>query len=45
MVGTGPEVISRLLRRLADAGRLSFQGRHVTLHADSDRQDGPFLHS
>ncbi|MBI3445222.1 MAG: Crp/Fnr family transcriptional regulator [Magnetospirillum sp.] len=32
MVGTGPEVISRLLRRLADAGRLSFQGRHVTLH-------------
>ena len=32
MVGTGPEVISRLLRRLADGGRLSFHGRHVTLH-------------
>ncbi|CAA7615698.1 cAMP-binding protein [Candidatus Terasakiella magnetica] len=32
MVGTGPEVISRLLRRLADSGRLSFHGRHVTLH-------------
>lgn len=33
MVGTGPEVISRLLRRLSDAGRLSFSGRHVVLHA------------
>jgi CRP-like cAMP-binding protein len=33
MVGTGPEVISRLLRRLADSGRLSFQGRRVTIHA------------
>ena len=32
MVGTGPEVISRLLRRLSDAGRLSFHGRKVTLH-------------
>ena len=32
MVGTGPEVISRLLRRLANAGRLSFHGRRVTLH-------------
>ncbi|ARJ65733.1 protein kinase [Magnetospirillum sp. ME-1] len=37
MVGTGPEVISRLLRRLADAGRLSFHGRHVTLHAEPSR--------
>jgi CRP/FNR family transcriptional regulator len=35
MVGTGPEVISRLLRRLAVAGRLSFRGRQVTLHAGS----------
>ena len=33
MVGTGPEVISRLLRRLSNAGRLSFHGRNVTLHA------------
>ena len=33
MVGTGPEVISRLLRRLSDAGRLSFSGRNVILHA------------
>ena len=33
MVGTGPEVISRLLRRLSNAGRLSFSGRKVTLHA------------
>jgi CRP/FNR family transcriptional regulator len=32
MVGTGPEVISRLLRRLSNAGRLSFRGRNVTLH-------------
>ncbi|MDO8607181.1 MAG: Crp/Fnr family transcriptional regulator [Phaeospirillum sp.] len=32
MVGTGPEVISRLLRRLSDAGRISFRGRKVTLH-------------
>lgn len=32
MVGTGPEVISRLLRRLSNAGRLSFRGRKVTLH-------------
>lgn len=32
MVGTGPEVISRLLRRLSNAGRISFQGRKVTLH-------------
>ncbi len=45
MVGTGPEVISRLLRRLADAGRLSFHGRHVTLHAESDRHGGPFSYS
>ncbi|CAA7627912.1 cAMP-binding protein [Candidatus Terasakiella magnetica] len=33
MVGTGPEVISRQLRRLASAGRLSFKQRHVVLHA------------
>lgn len=32
MAGTGPEVISRLLRRLSDAGRLSFHGRHVTIY-------------
>lgn len=32
MVGTGPEVISRLLRRLSNAGRISFRGRQVTLH-------------
>jgi len=32
MVGTGPEVISRLLRRLAHTGRLSFRRRTVTLH-------------
>lgn len=31
MVGTSPEVMSRLLRRLAEAGRLSFCGRAVTL--------------
>lgn len=31
MVGTGPEVISRVLRRLSDAGRLTFRGRNVTL--------------
>lgn len=39
MVGTGPEVISRLLRRLAEAGRLSFHGRHVTLHTTGHRQN------
>lgn len=37
MVGTGPEVISRLLRRLADTGRLSFRGRTVTLHRTATR--------
>ncbi|WP_231849023.1 Crp/Fnr family transcriptional regulator [Paramagnetospirillum magneticum] len=42
MVGTGPEVISRLLRRLADAGHLSFQGRHVTLHAQGSRPAAPY---
>jgi CRP-like cAMP-binding protein len=41
MVGTGPEVISRLLRRLAEAGRLSFHGRHVTLHGSSPRHGAP----
>ncbi|KIM00215.1 transcriptional regulator Crp/Fnr family [Paramagnetospirillum magnetotacticum MS-1] len=41
MVGTGPEVISRLLRRLAGSGRLSFRGRHVTLHAANSRQGTP----
>lgn len=42
MVGTGPEVISRLLRRLADAGHLSFHGRHVTLHAQGARPAAPY---
>ncbi|EME68264.1 cAMP-binding protein [Paramagnetospirillum caucaseum] len=42
MVGTGPEVISRLLRRLAHSGRLSFHGRHVTLHAAPPRHGTPF---
>ena len=32
MVGSGPEVISRLLRRLVKSGRISFTKRHVTLH-------------
>jgi CRP-like cAMP-binding protein len=43
MVGTGPEVISRLLRRLADAGHISFHGRHVTLHTVSRRHAPPSL--
>lgn len=40
MVGTGPEVISRLLRRLTEAGRLSFSGRHVVLHDADARRAG-----
>lgn len=31
MLGTGPEVLSRTLRRLADERRLAFNGRYVTL--------------
>jgi CRP-like cAMP-binding protein len=31
MVGTSPEVISRTLRKLAEAGELTFKGRHVDL--------------
>lgn len=31
MAGTSPEVMSRLLRRLSEAGRLRFSGRNVTL--------------
>lgn len=31
MVGTSPEVLSRTLRKLSDAGRLNFSGRQVTL--------------
>ncbi|MBC7908843.1 MAG: Crp/Fnr family transcriptional regulator [Rhodospirillaceae bacterium] len=31
MVGTSPEVLSRTLRKLAETGRLSFNGRRVTL--------------
>lgn len=34
VVGTRSEVISRLLRRLSDEGRLSFRGRKVTLLAE-----------
>jgi CRP-like cAMP-binding protein len=38
MVGTGPEVMSRTLRKLAEAGRLSFRGRRVDLSL-GDRLD------
>ena len=38
MVGTGPEVMSRTLRKLADAGRLDFKGRRVDLSL-GDRLD------
>ncbi|MGE5476502.1 MAG: Crp/Fnr family transcriptional regulator [Bacteroidales bacterium] len=31
MVGTSPEVLSRTLRRMADDGRLAFNGRYITL--------------
>lgn len=34
MVGTSPEVLSRTLRRMADEGRLAFNGRYVTLAAE-----------
>lgn len=34
MVGTSPEVLSRTLRRLAEAGRLAFTGRRITLAAE-----------
>lgn len=42
MVGTSPEVLSRTLRRLAEEGRLAFNGRYVTLAAEhrDDRQVG-----
>ncbi|HSV28356.1 MAG TPA: Crp/Fnr family transcriptional regulator, partial [Candidatus Omnitrophota bacterium] len=33
MVGTSPEVMSRLLRKMTDAGRLTVEGRTVTLSA------------
>lgn len=38
MIGTSPEVISRLLRRLSAAGRLTFHGRKVTLHPTAKLQ-------
>ncbi|RAU20602.1 Crp/Fnr family transcriptional regulator [Paramagnetospirillum kuznetsovii] len=41
MVGTGPEVISRLLRRLSKAGHISFQGRKVTLHPAATKRTTP----
>lgn len=42
MVGTSPEVLSRTLRRLAEDGRLAFNGRYVTLAAErrEDRRVG-----
>lgn len=42
MVGTSPEVMSRMLRKLSDHGRLVVRGRQVTLPAArrSDREAG-----
>ncbi|MBI5163227.1 MAG: Crp/Fnr family transcriptional regulator [Magnetospirillum sp.] len=40
MVGTGPEVLSRVLRKLVCAGRLSYRRRRVTLHRTAARDAG-----
>lgn len=42
MVGTSPEVLSRNLRRMAEEGRLAFNGRYITLAAEraDDRRVG-----
>lgn len=48
MVGTSPEVLSRTLRKLTEAGHLAFAGRRVTLFAPlplADRVDDAPSHA
>lgn len=40
MIGTSPEVLSRLLRRLGELRRITVEGRKVTIH-ERDAEDGP----
>lgn len=38
MIGTSPQVMSRLIRKLSDAGRMTVDGRQVTLHWHNGRR-------